>query len=411
MTEFHKTQAQLQAEAGRRRGARERWRWSARGAYPRDNIARFMAVKDVVRGILERTPMSKSIACLILIVVAVGTAHSQELECNPSAGKSSYGDDYEVWKCKITPTKTGTTLELRITVPNSTHIEGISGPSSAWSHERITGNLREITFTTSTTCDQLKLFARKSVTTVGYIRWTIKETIKTASGIETFRNNGTTIGPVAMYDPSIIRPVIAIGASQRLDDPVDYTEENQVLLVENNSTLRPSVFAGALVNLFEFQSFFGKHFSEKKTFDLLLSLEFASATPEAIDGFAFGLGVGVNRYVELFGGVSIRVGKELSPGFLRAASQLLDDINGLPTESMNPGDAQTNEKNRSIQAKYSRFSNTEGIKARDLDGFALNSPITNQSIFPGSPIIESTNTALIIGVALPVDIVSLIRGR
>ena len=342
--------------------------------------------------------MPRLIALFTLMLTAVVSANAQNLQ-----SVSSVRDNENVWTYSVTRQGSAAPLTVRLAIPASARVEGLTSPREATLRlERLgTGNLIRITFEPISTPPDasppeketftFEVIASQNVTTTGAVDWTI----------EASPNNitGTASGPAVLYDPSTLRPVFAAGGSWRRDDVVDFTIADGVMLIENDSSMRPSAVAGVLVKLVDFQTLFGWRMAEKKTLDFLVSLEFAHDTSKTLDGFVFGLGLGVNRYLEFYGGVSVRTGQEVRFGFRKAAKQLAREIHGLPDTK----------ENRRIKSDFERFRmfNTD----ERFDGFSTISPITQEPIFPGSPLVSSTNSAWVFGVALPVDIFNLIRGQ
>ena len=341
--------------------------------------------------------MSIWIALAALLLGIIECAHSQNLHFDH---RKERDDDY-VWTYSVTRPQSTDPLTVRLAIPNSVRVRQLSPISEVvLRKERLgTGNLIQLKFipTPKQQPRQLQAFtfeiySLRSVTKTGDITWTI----------EASPNNftGTVSGPAVLYDATVLRPVFAVAGSVRIDDVVDFKIEDDVMLIQNDSSLRPSLMAGVLLKLFDFQTLRGLRFEEKKTFDFILSLEFANATSRYLDGFMFGVGLGVNRYLELYGGVSIRIGQEISPGFRQSAILLVSDIQEI-TDT---------EDTKGIKSNYERFHNLAG-NDQAFDGFPTINPLTNTPIFPGSPLIDSTNKAIVFGVALPVDILNLIRGQ
>ena len=348
--------------------------------------------------------MSTRIALAIFIVAAIESASSQHLD---SKDRTNRNEDY-VWTYSVTRTISTEPLILRLAIPISARVrqlEPISGIK--FRKERLgTGNLIQLKFTPlSKKCEQsqaqrtnifqtftFEVFSLRSVTKPGEIEWTIEASPDNITGV--------VRGPTVLYDASILRPVLAAGGSVRFDDVVDFKIENGVMLIQNDSSLRPSVIAGVLLKLFDFQELFGWRMTEKKTVDFILSLEFANATSKSLDGFIFGVGLGVNRYLEFFGGVSIRTGQEISHGFRQSAQQMVNEIQNNSDEKIT----------ETVKSNFERFNNLASSD-ESFDGFPTINPLTNGPVFPGSPLVASTNKAFVFGVALPVDIFNLIRGQ
>ena len=217
--------------------------------------------------------MPRLIALFTLMLTTVASANVQNLQFKGSTVRNNEN----VWTYSVTHSHPGTSLTVRLAIPESAYVVAIT--KATLLQERLgTGNLMRLTFepvdqkvVTGKQTFKFEVIAPRNVTTTGAVGWTI----------EASPNNitGTALGPTALYDPSILRPVFAAAGSLRRDDIVDFKITDGVMLIENDSRMRPSAVAGVLLKLFDFQTFFGRgRMAEKKTLDFLVSLEFANDT-------------------------------------------------------------------------------------------------------------------------------------
>ena len=233
------------------------------------------------------------------------------------------------------------------------------------------------------------------------------------------------VGPELRFDPAFVRPIIGGGTGILIDDQIDWKVTNNHLLVENDSRVRPAILAGALFNVKSFTQKlriswpniaptdsglvkFAKHLPKvitipaniallplRATDDILVSLEFAEGTSRTLDGFVFGFSKRLSKNLSFVIGYSLRKGRELSPGFRRFAA------NAIASDTTN---------------HYSSFNgftkHTKGKKANLLDGFPLTIPSGTdsngeESLFPGEPIISIFNSAIHIGLIVPLDLIAI----
>lgn len=197
----------------------------------------------------------------------------------------------------------------------------------------------------------------------------------------------------ASHDERFFRVVVGGGVSILGDDHVNFKTESGTLRVVNDSKLRTSALFGGQFHLKDVRWRSG----ETKELSALVSLEFTQGTTRFLDGFQFGMGWELSRYLTLVGGFALRRGEELSHGFEQAASSIIA--------------AQQAAGN----AAYARFSTlVPGQIGYDdkplelLDGLPLTAPGEAQPFFGGSPMIESYNRSLFLGVVVPVNLGALL---
>jgi len=174
------------------------------------------------------------------------------------------------------------------------------------------------------------------------------------------------------------QPVFGGGFTVLQDDATDFTTTDGTLLVVDDSRLRVSALVGGLFKIGHYKT---------HTLSALVSLQFTQGG-NTLDGFQFGGAIQLSPKIHLTLGMSRNKGKELSPGFRAAAN----DVIKAQVAANNPS--------------YQRFStwNQDSRQDNPLDGLPLNDPKTQKPFFPSAPIIESYNTAIFLGVVIPVNL-------
>ena len=205
--------------------------------------------------------------------------------------------------------------------------------------------------------------------------------------------NGEINGPELATDTSRFRLVLAAGTEVRFNDIVDFKEQevssregemmsNPYLLTVNDSRSRATGLVGGAFRLCR---------TAGKPWEAIASLQFTTNTATVVDGFFFGLSYGVQKYLSIGGGYSLRLGKELSHGFQREAARFVQSADELTD-------------------RFPVRHDMQGLmKIKDYDGLRLTND-KGERWFPGNPIVDSFNHGLFIGVFLPIDIGKLIAG-
>lgn len=187
------------------------------------------------------------------------------------------------------------------------------------------------------------------------------------------------------------QPLFGPGLTRLGDDYVDFKEVrdgDEHIFINNDSRFRPELMAGALLKL--------KEWKNKKTVDLVLGLEFTEGGQDALDGVFFGLGFGLTDNIEIVGGYSRSLGKELSPGFKRAMGHFI--------------------KEHETDPSFRDIDLVDGVIAdiKDYDGLPLymdikteDSTTKRKKIFPGNPIVNSFNSRLSFGILFKFDILKV----
>lgn len=195
------------------------------------------------------------------------------------------------------------------------------------------------------------------------------------------------------YNRSLVQTVVGGGISVLGDDYTDFKMDGGALRIVNDSQLRSSGLFGALFHLTDVPWRNG----ERKQFSALLGLEFTQGTNNFLDGFQFGLGWELSKYLTVVGGFALRKGEELSHGFEQAASRIIVAQQANNDES------------------YARFPTLapdaigyDPKKLELLDGLPLNDPATDNPYFSGSPILESYNRSYFIGLVVPLNLGALL---
>jgi hypothetical protein len=192
-------------------------------------------------------------------------------------------------------------------------------------------------------------------------------------------------GIQATVDSRFFKPIFGGGFTTLENDAVDFTvKDDATLLVLNDSRLRVSALVGGLFRI-------GHIARWNRDVSAVISLQFTQGTTSAIDGVLFGGAFEINPYLHLTVGISRQKGKELSPGFRESASEII--------AAHKDEDA------------YKRFATWSPTARQDspLDGLSINDPATSKPFFPGPPVIESYNTVLFFGVAMPINLQGLFQ--
>ena len=219
---------------------------------------------------------------------------------------------------------------------------------------------------------------------------------------------------------NFIRPMIGGGFSWRMDDVVDFTDTNNVLLVQNDSKFRTAALAGFFVPFtncaVEWEAwqkkrpvqgkatdegskpacYYGTTDDDKPKFwtragkrlGAVFNIQFAQGSQSTVDGFMFGLGFLLRPGIIVNGGYTRALGKELSPGFQRAGVAAIEGA---------------------VDPAYARFADLvkdkSGLRQDNYwDGFPLVYGPNNTAVFPsGGAIINSYNGSITVGVSVALD--------
>lgn len=362
--------------------------------------------------------MTRSIVLFTLMIATVASANDQNLEFMDFKVRNNEN----VWTYSVTCLRPVDSLVVQLEIPRAAYVKQVSRATeyslkkrgvtstkkdSLEEKKRVTpkmeyslqqerlkdGNL-QIKFDPLDSSNQtftFEVIAPKNMTKNGVIDW----------AIETDAANGTVPGPtVLLDDPSFFRPAITVGSNWRCDDYIDFKIENNVMLIENDSRMRPLFGIGGLLKIGNIQ---------KKPLDLLISIELGKDSTKVIDSFVLGLGLRMNRHLNLYAGVLVHGGQAVSPGFKDVAEQLVTDIKDMKIEAPSAMEKDSTHIDYKAIQKGFRFENLE--KLEDYDGFPIIDPRNEKPIFPGPPLINSTNWAFVFGVALSFDVVKRIDLR
>jgi hypothetical protein len=186
-------------------------------------------------------------------------------------------------------------------------------------------------------------------------------------------------------DHAFVQAVIGGGFAHLKDDPEEFTVKNNRLVLTNDSEYRPTALAGVLIRL---GTLWGKQASIHTAF------QFTQGGQSFLDGVSFGLAYEVNRLAHLSGGLLVRKGKELSPGFLRtAADSIRSAAAGTPYFPFKDYDPESKEQSA-------------------LDGLPLFTDADNKvPLYGGDVIVDSYNWSLYFGVTVPVRLTEIIGGK
>ena len=205
-------------------------------------------------------------------------------------------------------------------------------------------------------------------------------------------NRDVAPGPELAFDPSRFRFVLAAGTDIGFNDIVDFKEQEApspedpmmmkpFLFTVNDSRVRATALVGGAFRL-------GK--TAGKPWEAIASFQFTNNTARNLDGFFFGVSYGVQKYLSVGGGYSLRLGKELSSGFQRSAAHFV-----------------TAEE---LDKRFPVRPDMNGLMSiKDYDGLPLTNS-TGARWFPGNPIVDSFNHSVFIGLFFPIDIAKIIKG-
>ena len=185
----------------------------------------------------------------------------------------------------------------------------------------------------------------------------------------------------AAEEDSRVQFLFGPGLTGRKDDFVDFkevTDGDKHIFIDNDSRLGPELMTGTSINFY-------------KRLDAIIGLEFAKGGQDVLDGVFFGLGLRLDAKVEIVGGYSRGLGKELSHGFQQAMGQFIED----------------NQKNWKEYPKLQEIELVDGVISDigDYDGLPLYTDKTGpEKIFPGNPITNSFNSRFSVGILFRYDL-------
>lgn len=139
----------------------------------------------------------------------------------------------------------------------------------------------------------------------------------------------------------------------------------------------------------------GGAYHDYRPWETFLSIRFAPANDQTINGFVIGAGYRITKYFSLMMGYSITPVQEPSPGFRVAAAKIVTD---------NP-----------TIAPYDRYNSAALLsdKPGAFDGFPLfvynASGVTTTKLFPSSPTVTHHRSGIYFGVGIPLNLTSLFK--
>ena len=173
--------------------------------------------------------------------------------------------------------------------------------------------------------------------------------------------------------------LFGFGQSIRLDDYIDWKEtvidKKRYLLIENDSRGRATGMLGLGVNFIE----------NCDKWQLFASMNFLDNTSPVIDGFVFGINRKLNDHVGIAGGYGLHKQIELRHGFKRDAEQYV--------------------RKHKMEEWYSILGAAD---PRSYDGFPLDGD-GNLPRLAASPIADSFNKSVFIGLTFTVPVLNLLR--
>jgi|SRR5450432_65582 len=139
----------------------------------------------------------------------------------------------------------------------------------------------------------------------------------------------------------------------------------------------------------------GGAYRDYRPWEAFLSIRFAPANDQTINGFVVGGGYRITKYLSLMMGYSVTPVEEPSPGFRVAAAKIVTD---------NPTIAPYNRYNPAAL-----LNDSPGA----FDGFPLfvynASGVTTAKLFPSSPTVTHHRSGIYFGVGIPLNLTSLFK--
>jgi len=139
----------------------------------------------------------------------------------------------------------------------------------------------------------------------------------------------------------------------------------------------------------------GGAYRDYRPWEVFLSIRFAPASDQTINGFVLGGGYKITKYLALMVGYSVTPTDEPSPGFRNAAAQI---VAANPTVS-----------------PYNRYNPSDLLQDKPgaFDGFPLfiynASGQTTQKLFLGSPRVTHHRSGIYFGVGIPLNLTALFK--
>lgn len=133
-------------------------------------------------------------------------------------------------------------------------------------------------------------------------------------------------------------------------------------------------------------------------FGAFISAQIGTGSSPTISGYTFGVTYPVGKFLRLLAGYSLTPSKEISPGFANAASQYVSKNPGLF-----PGIDAT-------KLSSNAFGAFDGIQTTSTPPSATAAP-TSTIFYPGSVTETNYRSGFTIGIALPINIYSLLGGN
>lgn len=262
---------------------------------------------------------------LLVSMLCVPMAHAQDADPQFTLAEPKHEPgNQQTWVYLATlgkETKKGEAFTLRIRIPERVRVEG-SGTNVTVTSRRASPHTEVVVTATKNLAEATPV----TVTLTGFaadVKHAQRVEYSWRKGEEDYSRIDRVQGPEVFYDPSFMRFVFGAGASRPRDDAIDFKVKDDHLFVVNDSPWRVTGTVGALFKVGQLRSIGKWKMKEAHPIDLLVSLEFAGQTDRVLDGFMFGMAVGLNKQLSVGGGYSLRLGQELSPRFRRDSVGLL----------------------------------------------------------------------------------------
>ncbi len=289
---------------------------------------------------------------------------STTLAADPALGRTRY-------TYQVTGTTQGSELHLHLGIETAFASPMVG--STLTRHAPITNECPDPCYTGTPTAEHpaltLVLDAKTSDVVSASVAWTI-----------TGQGSGTVVGPTSAYDSDFFSVMVGAGTLLTSRSAIDYE------LLQSNNTLADTGIGRNHVDLLLGGSFnMGFHKRGLKPLSAFISLKFTPGSTDTINGFVFGGGYRLTKYLDVIAGVGLTPHHEPAIGLRRVAFNIV---------TQNPNDP-----------LYTGFVPTDLLLNRGqapFDGFPLQR--NGQAIYPGNPLELHYRAGFFVGVAFPLKL-------
>ena len=203
---------------------------------------------------------------------------------------------------------------------------------------------------------------------------------------------GTTLGPSRAFDPQFFSVLIGSGSliTSRAAQSYQVVQNTNVLSLQGLGRNNLDLLVGGSFNLGFLK---GGHGDIRQPWTAFISLKFTPGSANTINGFVFGAGYRLTKYLDVIAGVGLTPRMEPSIGLRRAAYQTLVDY----------GKEDAFKRYAEVKDDILLYRNNA------WDGFPLQR--NGAPIYTGTPLLNHYRTGAFIGVAFPLTIKAALAGR